>query len=246
MDLIAYRVGSDKPWSVRPAGLRRQWMNAFTDQWPYRCLPLNIANQAGWELLCPVSVEAKWDGGDSPDSLHVEFDEHTDEYAHLIKSHFGGGILTFAPPLLFRTQAPVGLFVRGPCNFWIDGAAALDGWVESWGLEATFTMNWKLTRPGVSVRFDKGQPICLLQPFEIDLLERTRPVVKDLEEEPELAARHERWMKRRFLFGAVRTGNQSQSTYVQGRDEEGNQVAGHRTDVELREFSSVEPDRVAE
>jgi hypothetical protein len=212
-------------------------MDAFADQWPYRCLPLNIANQSGWEILCPVSLTARWDGGEGVAALSVDFEESAGRYAPRIRSHFGGGILTFAPPLLFRTRAPVGLFVRGPCNFWIDGAAALDGWVESWGLEASFTMNWKLTRPGADVRFQKGQPLCLLQPFEVSLLERVRPVLRDLAQHPDIAERYERWKARRLLFAAVRGPGRSQHDYVKGRDEDGAVVAEHRTGLDLSEFA---------
>jgi len=28
----------------------------------YRCLPLLIANQAGWFVLCPTGLRAQWDG----------------------------------------------------------------------------------------------------------------------------------------------------------------------------------------
>ena len=146
-------------------------------------------------------------------------------------------MLTFCPPLLFRTQEPVGLFVRGPCNQWIDGAAALDGWVESWGLEATFTMNWKITRKDTPVRFERGQPICLIQPFDVGLLERVRPVLGDLDEDPVLAAKHDQWQARRSLFSALRGPQQSQHTYVRGGNEAGEAVPGHRTGIDLRDFA---------
>jgi len=243
LELVAYRLDRKTEWPVRPAGLRREWMDAFSQQWPYRCPPLNIANQSGWELLCPVPLSVTWDGGAGVESLAIEFDEDADRYSPLIRSHFGEGLLTFAPPLLFRTREPLGLFVRGPCNFWLDGAVALDGWVESWGLEATFTMNWKLTRAGAKLRFEKGQPICLLQPFEMGLLERVRPVLRDLPENPELAERYQRWKARRLLFGTVRRQGQSQHDYLQGRDEEGAAVTAHRTGVALADFASSDRTR---
>jgi len=235
--LVAYRLPSETEWPLRRALLRRDWMDGFKDRWPYRCLPLNIANQAGWEILSPASFAVTWDGGEGVEALRVEFDEGFAPHAPLIKSHFGGGVLTFCPPLLFRTEEPLGLFVRGPCNFWIDGAAALDGWVESWGLEASFTMNWKITRQDAPVRFEKGQPICLLQPFDLDQLERVHPVLRDLGDDPLLAERYDQWRSRRSLFSALRGPHQSQHTYTRGSNEAGEPVSGHRAGIDLRDFA---------
>ena len=234
--LIAYRLPAPEEWQLRAAPLQRDWMDAFKDRWPYRCLPLNIANQAGWEILCPVGFEVVWDGGSGLEALSIRFDERAEVHAPLIKSHFGGGVLTLCPPLLFRTEEPIGLFVRGPCNHWIDGAAALDAWVESWGLEASFTVNWRITRAGALVRFERGDPICLLQPFDMGLLEQVAPELSDLAADPVLAARHEQWRSRRSLFSALRDPRKSQHTYTRGSDEAGGAVSGHRTTLELRDF----------
>src|SRR5690606_30494589 len=37
---------------VRPAPRERTWMDATDQRYAYRCLPLDIANAHGWELLC--------------------------------------------------------------------------------------------------------------------------------------------------------------------------------------------------
>ena len=47
-----------------------------------------------------------------------------------------------------------------------------DGVVESDWSPYTFTMNWKIVRPEVPVHFKKGDAVCFLQPFPLDLLER--------------------------------------------------------------------------
>ena len=46
--------GWGEGWVLRPSPVRRHWM----DQSPYayQCLPLVIANQWGWQILCPVDV----------------------------------------------------------------------------------------------------------------------------------------------------------------------------------------------
>src|SRR3954454_16507116 len=54
MKLKLYALRPD-PLPVRPAPLTRAWMDAVPDNHAYRCLPLNIANSHGWELLSPCA-----------------------------------------------------------------------------------------------------------------------------------------------------------------------------------------------
>ena len=71
MELTAYLHPGWAPL-IRPAPATRAWMDATPESFAYRCLPLNIANAHGWEILCPCGFEAVWNGdvghrgGDDP------------------------------------------------------------------------------------------------------------------------------------------------------------------------------------
>ena len=80
-----------------------------------------------------------------------------------IKSQFGSGIVTFSPPWLFRTAPGWNLYVKGPSNRWKANCVALEGVIETWWLNYTFTINWKLVEPG-SVVFAKGESLAQLVP----------------------------------------------------------------------------------
>lgn len=49
--LVAYTIDAHAI-DIRPAPLERDWMDTSDRRFAYRCLPLNIANAHGWELLC--------------------------------------------------------------------------------------------------------------------------------------------------------------------------------------------------
>ena len=53
----------DRPPEIVPGRAQRNWMEVFAYRHPYRCLPLTMANTTGWEILCPVSFTATWNGG---------------------------------------------------------------------------------------------------------------------------------------------------------------------------------------
>jgi uncharacterized protein DUF6065 len=54
MKLIAHVIDGHHV-DIRPAPVEREWMEATSQRFAYRCLPLNIANAYGWEVLCNAS-----------------------------------------------------------------------------------------------------------------------------------------------------------------------------------------------
>ena len=133
-------------------------MDATNQRFAYRCLPLNIANAYGWEVLCNAGFLAMWWGGEG-----LEFDRD-----RAGPRHHRSGDQPFRPRHphlpstvpLFSTEPGAELMVQGPINRPKDGIAALSGVIETDWSPYSFTMNWMFTRPGTPVRFEKGEPYC--------------------------------------------------------------------------------------
>jgi hypothetical protein len=264
--LYAYELhqAADMPLSTAP--LDRMWMDAAPQRAPYRCLPLVIANQSGWLVPCPVAFSAYWDGGLAKENLQITYDPPAEMtplsslFAPIVvsadqpnsairedprvSSHFGNGIVTFSIPYLFRTPRGINLWVKGPSNYIKDGVQPLEGVVETDWLSATFTMNWKLTRPHHAVRFARGEPICMIVPVPRGLAEQLEPVYVPLDANPELARDYREWEKSRSTFNsdlarfqpdAVKRG--WQRDYMQGRSIRGQEAEEHQTRLHLRDFS---------
>jgi hypothetical protein len=119
-----------------------------------------VANQWGWQLLCPTDVVVTWDGSAELAGLRVEVPP---QYEPVIKSQFGAGIITFSPPWLFRTPPGWDLFLKGPSNRWKANCVPLEGVIETWWLNYTFTLNWKIVEPGTVV-FRQGESLGQLLP----------------------------------------------------------------------------------
>lgn len=246
VELIAYHGREAVAVPVAPASRWRDWMNATEGRSANRCLPLLMANEAGWALLNPLAFTATWAGGAHPEQVTIE---HEEALAHppLVSSYFGYGVLTWSVPMLFRTPAGYNLLARGPANEPKDGASALEGLVETdWGA-TTFTMNWKLTRPNHPVRFEAGEPFCVVVPQRRGELERFRPVHRDLATVPsvteELAAaqaRREEVHKRKFIASFVgpeaEAWDEWEAGYFRGLHEDGTRFGEHQTKLRLREF----------
>lgn len=252
MKLIAYLPKGHRI-DIRPAPVDRPWMEATDQRFAYRCLPLNIANSMGWELLCSTGFVSEWDGGQGLDAIQIRPDPGT--IAPAI-SHFRHGILTFHVPCLFRTEPGYDLVAQGPINRPKDGIAPLAGVIETDWAPYGFTMNWKFTRPGAAVRFERGEPFCHIFPFMRGALEAIEPEVRPLAENPDLARQHETWAATRKHFNKelMEPGSQAQAQkwekqYYRGITPDGAAAPeyGHRTRLRLKDFTGlVEPQHLAE
>jgi hypothetical protein len=240
MKLICYPTSAELP-QIRTATVDRDWMDATGQRFAYRCLPLNIANSHGWEILNPVDAEIIWRGGAGLDAIQVT----ADGPAHLHPmSHFGYGVVTFAVPALFRTEPGYDLYVTGPVNQAKDGIAPLTGIVETDWSPYTFTMNWRFTRPGL-VRFRKGEPFCSFFPVKRGMLEATEAEFRPMESDPELMALYNEWTQSRLDFNkGLKSGDAAalaqgwQRTYFHGRKPNGEPgPADHRTKAKACPFS---------
>jgi hypothetical protein len=198
--LIAYQIYEDDSAPIRPAPRERRWMEDADEKSPYRCLPLVIANQYGWEILSTHRVRASWDGTSKPEGLYVE-NLYGDGLLNC-HSYFGEGVLTFHIPFLFKTPAGWNLMVRGPTNSPKDGIVALDGIVETDWAHSTFTMNWRFTR-ACTVEFALREPICLFFPIRRGVLEMFRGEFRMLEADQALENKFREWSASRdqFLLG---------------------------------------------
>jgi hypothetical protein len=239
--LVAHRVVGEPLFSIVPGVARRDWMEATTHHFANRCLPLRIANQAGWVFSLPEPFEVEWSGGDDPDQVSVFA---SDRIREILASHFGYGIVTFQTQFLFRTEPGYNLLVRGPANMPKDGIGPLEGIIETDWTAATFTMNWQITRPHHRVGFAAGEPIGMLVPVRRGELETFVPELHRLNDDPELAPRYLSWRDGRRSFvraleegeeAALRTG--WQRDYLLGRDPRSEAVASqHQTKLLLRPF----------
>jgi hypothetical protein len=226
---------------IHPSPRRRTWMDRTPGAFAYRCLPLSIANSHGWEIRCSTTVSVTWNGGDHVTDLQVDFPDGEPTRAY---SRFGSGILTFEPGAIFRTPPGYNLWVTGPVNHIKDGIQPLTGVIETDWMPYPFGMNWKLTRPGCTLRFERGEPFCFLFPIQRGVLESFEPEMRDPAEEPCLRHAYEcarNW--RHFMDGVQLLKGTSpeehrfQKWYLQGRLPNGaGEVEGHQKHLSLRPF----------
>jgi hypothetical protein len=245
--LSIYRVPSDSGYpQIVPASPDREWMDVATAGWANRCLPLRIANQAGWYILNDVDFDVEWDGKPGMDSLNFSFPRG--KGAMVPFNMVGYGIVSWVPPYLFRTPSGINLWVRGPANEPKDGITPLEGIVEADWLPYTFTINWKITRPGVKIRFKKGEPVCFISPVRRYEADRLEPVLQNLASDPPLEETYREWHQRRLRAKAIagtdgaqgKLAVAQQGQYIRGESNQ-ERFREHQTKLRIKAVKHIEP-----
>ncbi len=245
-ELTAYPVGPESPkgWVIEPAESKRDWMTQTPDQAALRCLPLLIANQAGWVINCPVGFKAVWNGSNQrSNAIEFTFKDKPERWSQQIVSNFGSGIITFKMPWLFRSSEGIGLLVRGPTNQYKENIAPLDGFVETDWAPYTFTMNWKIVKPKTPIWFRQGEPICMITPYPIAMLEQTTTRSASFDDDPELFDQFLQWRghRQKQAAEAEQAGTSSgffRLDYVKGQNPDGSAAREHRSSLKLSSFDA--------
>ncbi len=213
LKLTAYCTNKQMGMRLEPAAHQRAWMDATRDRFAYRCLPLLMANQAGWFVISAHTIRATWDGSPAFKAITVECLSGPQPLPAV--SHFGEGVLTWYVPFLFRTPPGWNLLARGPANMPKDGIAPLDGLVETDWSTATFTMNWKFTRANAPVVFEAGEPICMIVPQRRDELTQFTAELADISDAPDLKQSYEAWSTSRRAFLKTQTARRNAPQHQQ-------------------------------
>lgn len=231
--------GDGTGWEWGWADWQRDWMDATPNRHAYRCLPLTIANQAGWWVRNPVGFVARWQGSAAPGSIDFRFDVAGDYWSSWINSQFGEGIITWNTPFLFRTR-PEGsrLLICGPANYFKADAHPLMALIESDWMTMSFTMNWKLTTSERSIRFEPGEPLFQAIPLAGNVgadLETAAVRYQKLSDDPEMARAYQDWSRSRSDFqqakaaGAIAPDRWQKDYFKGGGPARRDAPAGHRT-----------------
>ena len=133
-ELFAYEIHARSKMPIQPAPTDRAWMDQTPDRFAYRCLPMVMANQAGWIIPSPTRFTVRWNGGNQIKDMRIWFPKG--KRANRILSHFGSGVLTITIPYLFRTPTGINLWVKGPSNWVKDGGYSTCFWLRLsyWGV----------------------------------------------------------------------------------------------------------------
>jgi hypothetical protein len=206
----------------------------------YHCLPLTVAGQLGRTVLNPAAFAAVWDGSPGVGGVRVN-----SKSRHVV-SHFGFGILTINVWFHLRTSPDVDLLVKAVPNRPKDGATMLEGLIETDWFEGSFTVNLRLTRPGLIVVWDRDEALFQLVPYPRGWIERFRTeVVADGPEHAAFFAVASPWDARRVARATAQERGEEMPhdrQYRLGRRIDGRPAPpSHQRKLNVPPFPDLEP-----
>lgn len=117
---------------------------------------------AAWQLYCPISFSACWNGGPKAEDIEIHLATESAAQPAFVQSHLGQGLLTFYPGYQCQTSDGQQLWVRGPLQASKDGLAPLESLIEAALLPSTIVIHWQFTRPHQTVHFAAGEPFAVV------------------------------------------------------------------------------------
>ena len=225
----------DDAITIEPSSLKRQWMDESSEEYAYRCLPLNIANQHGWAIYPKNDIVANWSGdlSNSKDSVKVY-----ENPKNLAVSHFGHGILTFSLPFLVRVDPKHSLYITGAPNHHIKGIQPCTGIFEADWAPYSFTMNWRFTHANQPVTFTTKDPICFFFPVPRNIVNNTETKYSTLADQDEkYRTSFASFTKSRAEFDVADYPDGWQKHYFQGVYPDGTKCPyDHKTKIKPNKF----------
>ncbi len=236
---LRYVLGNNvRLYKVINPKVKRIWMDETMGN-AYRCTPLNVANTYGWQVLCPMTLTAEWNGGPLASDIKVSIIDFPDEpieseNSKFVATNFGHGILSFIPDFIVKTPKGISTYVRGIPNLIANGIQPLDGVVETDWLPFTFTYNFKFIKPG-KITFEKDQSLFSFFPVQRGYVEEFDTKISDISDYPDFEKEYQSYSSHRGMQESgvdVNTGHYNRSeTPVKKYD-----VINHLKTSNIKEF----------
>lgn len=157
-DLIVYT--EDTTLSIIPGKRQRIWMDDHTHS--YKCTPLTIANEFGWDIILDYDIKVTWDGTNNPAGLIINTPEKTGR----IKSHFGAGTITFNPGFRMKTEENIYIMVMPVPNQFDQSFLSLSAIIETDKLKYPWFISIKFLNKGTSI-IKKGTKLARILPINV-------------------------------------------------------------------------------
>jgi len=215
---------------VKKSHKKRDW---FTPHF-YRCLPLTIGNQYGFNISSQYDIAFEWDGGDSLDSIKFEVTQDPENLKNLepnIKSHFGSGIVTVGVPFTFRTPPGVNLMTINPPNYVIPNVTVMTGVIETDNLRRNFTFNLKIQLPHIKTFIPAGLPLAAFIPVPRYFCDKFELKLQDEVFSQEIIEEEYKHLQKakEVRENAIKNNkNKVDKDYFLGKDSFGNKFSDHQ------------------
>lgn len=155
-------------FEIKPMSIKRDWMDATSENHAYRCFPVTQANVVGWNLTCTEDIEFEWDG----------INDQTDQHVKIFSpegSHAGRGqsSISLNTSLVFRTDVDVSIWTINPVNYFSEDFETMSNLISTSFYSNPLPLSIKAKKANQRVVIKSGTPIATIIPISLTNLNNT-------------------------------------------------------------------------
>jgi hypothetical protein len=155
-------------FEIKPMSIKRDWMDATSENHAYRCFPVTQSNVIGWSLACLEDIEFIWDGINDQTSDRVEIFSPEGAYAGR-----GQSSISLNTGLIFRTDQDVSIFTINPVNYFNDEFETMSSLISTSFYDNPLPLAIKAKVANKRVVIKAGTPVATIIPISLSNLNGT-------------------------------------------------------------------------
>jgi len=155
-------------FKIEPMSIKRDWMDATSENHAYRCFPVTQANVIGWNLSCIEDIVFTWDGINDQTDQHVKISNPPGAY-----SGRGQSSISLNTGLIFRTDQDVSIFTVNPVNYFNDDFETLSNLISTSFYDNPLPLAIKAKKANIETVIKAGTPVATIIPISLTALNNT-------------------------------------------------------------------------
>ncbi len=148
---------------ISPMSIKRDWMDATSENHAYRCFPVTQANVVGWSISCSEDIVFTWDG----------INDQTQEHVKIISapegSYTGRGqsSISLNTGLVFRTEKDVSILTINPVNYFNEDFETMSNLISTSFYDNPLPLAIKARKANKEITIKAGTPVATIIPISL-------------------------------------------------------------------------------
>jgi hypothetical protein len=155
-------------FEISPMSIKRDWMDATSENHAYRCFPVTQANVVGWNLSCTEDIEFEWDGITDQTDQHIKIFSPTSSYAGR-----GQASISLNTSLVFKTDPDISIWTINPVNYFSEDFETMSNLISTSFYPNPLPLAIKARKANQRVVIKAGTPIATVIPISLTSLNNT-------------------------------------------------------------------------
>jgi hypothetical protein len=207
-------------FKIDPMSIKRDWMDATSENHAYRCFPVTQANVIGWSLSCTEDIVFTWDGINDQTDQHIKIKSPIGSYAGR-----GQSSISLNTGLVFRTEKNVSILTINPVNYFNENFETMSNLISTSFYDNPLPLAIKAKKANVETVIKAGTPVATIIP--ISLTDLNNSVMNIVEYKDEDRSRFDANMSYGSAAQVINSSGGWTDWYRDAVDETGKSLGSH-------------------